>query len=163
MSVMIKVITCIKKLPVETAETSATLAKRPVIIRSTAPYIVCNNIAHSTGKAKRSKGVSIFPSVKSQTSFMFLLYSKKLKSSTSQKKRGQNCTKIMQNAANPGKNKKKIPVIDKIMQKRYINIHYDKEAVDNSLFKGLLSTAFSFFPKPCKKKRGIEVRRCRTQ
>ena len=63
----------------------------------------------------------------------------------------------MQNAANPGKNKKKIPVIDKIMQKRYINIHYDKEAVDNSLFKGLLSTAFSFFPSPAKKKRGLEV------
>ena len=51
--------------PVETADTSKDRANRPTIIRSTAPYIDCRNMAKNTGSMNPAKGFSIFPVVKS--------------------------------------------------------------------------------------------------
>ena len=64
---IIAVIEDIIWLPVETAETSATLPNCPTISKSTAPYIVCKNNAISIGIVNFTKGENILPSVKLDT------------------------------------------------------------------------------------------------
>ena len=51
--------------PVDTADTSRDAANLPTIIRSTAPYMDCRNMAKNTGSMNRRSGDKILPVVKS--------------------------------------------------------------------------------------------------
>ena len=68
--VIIDVIANITWLPVETADTSAAFPNCPTISKSTAPYIVCKNMAISMGMANFNNGENILPSVKLETLFI---------------------------------------------------------------------------------------------
>ena len=69
---IIVVMVCIMLVPVVTADTSAAVPNWPTIITSTAPYMVCRNMASSTGSANRISGPSTGPCVKSCMTFFMI-------------------------------------------------------------------------------------------